>query len=460
MDRRATTRDAARGVTATLAPTDSSSPRGRELARFFSKPLRIQLEDRATTFLFARLFEASHDLSTFMLFTSEARVIEANSPAVAAAYNDGVQGFLGNAADWNMIPGQFGPTIPDGGNGLAEWRYLETIELLTRQYIRGSSWGWKKYNPDLQIDYFPFPDESLHTWLGYADPSTPGVSEMVRKRSKDFLAHSYSLMDIRLARLEALAGNDPRTMVVVTGEHGMRPTWRAFKPNIVLRDAGLLAVDSAGVVDLSRTVAAAPNSYWISVNRASRKGGIVPADSVEAVLSRVETALTAARDDDGNPIVTATFRSGAANDSLGIGGVAGGDLYFEVAPGIHVLSGRTGQVITPEAPAGEHGYPSTSHDMQPALCAVAPWIRAHRFGMARAIDIAPTVSEWLGIPAPANATGHSLLPAIEPAPFRSAQALVSPSRNSAAAARRSRSFSTARHRNKALAHDVLLIGSG
>jgi predicted AlkP superfamily phosphohydrolase/phosphomutase len=406
------TRDAARGVTANLAPTDSASPRGRELARFFSRPLRIQLDDGATTFLYARLFEANPDLSKFMLFTSEARVIEANSPAVAAAYNDAVQGFMGNAADWNMIPGQFGPTIPDGGNGEAEWRYLETIELLTRQYIRGSSWGWAKYEPDLQIDYFPFPDESLHTWLGYADPSTPGVSETVRKLSRKFLAHSYSLIDIRLARLEALAGDDPHTMVVVTGEHGMRPTWRAFKPNIVLRDAGLLAVDSAGVVDLPRTVAAAPNSYWISVNRTSRKGGIVTADSVEGVLTRVEAALMAARDDDGKPIVTATFRSGAANDSLGIGGVAGGDLYFEVAPGIHVLSGRTGTVIAPEQPAGEHGYPSTSHDMQPALCAVAPWIRPHRFGMARAIDIAPTISEWLGIPAPANATGHSLLSVI------------------------------------------------
>ena len=66
-------------------------------------------------------------------------------------------------------------------------------------------------------------------------------------------------------------------------------------------------------------------------------------------------------------------------------------------------------MLANEDPSGEHGYPSTSRDMQPVMCAVGAAIRPHRFGMARSIDIAPTVSDWLGIPSPSNATGRSML---------------------------------------------------
>lgn len=402
-------RDGGRGVTTVLAPADTSDPKARPLARYFSPALRIGLQDGAVTHVFARFWEAAPDLSRFILFVSEARVIDGNRPEIAREYDLNVGGVPGNGASRQLERGELGRITPDGGNGIAEWRYLETVELVTRQFMRGTAWGWRRYQPELMLDYFPYPDEALHQWLGYADPLTPGIQREVRAGIGRFLARSYRIADVRLAAILVMGRQSARTLTVVTGEHGMRPTWRLFQPNIVLRDAGLLVADTTGRVDLSRTYAVAPNSYWVTANRTSRKNGIVPADSVESVLARASAVLLAARDETGAPIVTQVWRSGPATDSLGIGGISGGDLYFEVAPGIHVGAGRRGAMLASETPGGEHGYPSTSRDMQPVMCAVGAAVRPHRFGMARSIDIAPTVAEWLRIPSPANATGRSRL---------------------------------------------------
>lgn len=401
-------RDVARGVIVSAAPIDTTPPRMRPLARYFSEPLPLDVPG-GRTFVFARIFELAPDLSQFVLFVSEARLIEANRD-VAGDYNAAVAGFVGNGGGRLRERGLLGPNLHQGGDGTAEWRYLETVELLTRQFMRGSNWAWSTFQPDLLIDYFPLPDEALHTWLGYADPATPGIAADVRARTSAFLTRAYALIDLRLAALRAFADHDGRTLLVVTGEHGMRPTWLTFRPNVVLRNAGLATVDSTGAIDLARTRAAAPNANFISVNRTSRSKGIVPPDSVEAVLRAVENVLRAARDSTGTPIVTQIWRSiGSAADSLGIGGPAGGDLYFGLAPGVYMSAQTQGPVLGQTEPRGSHGFPSIDVDMQPALCAVGPAVRPRRFGGVRSIDIAPTVAEWLGINAPADARGVSVL---------------------------------------------------
>ncbi|MEO7083478.1 MAG: alkaline phosphatase family protein [Gemmatimonadaceae bacterium] len=414
----ATQRDVARGVVVHAAPTDTTSPHGRALARFFSEPLRIDLARGRRTFVFFRLFEISSDLSSFMLYASETRVIQGNRPEIAAAYDNAVHGVPGNGSDFLLQRGQLGLERAKGGDGTAELRYLETAELLTRQFMRGTEWGWRTYRPDLQVDYLPQPDEALHTWLGYADPSTPGVSADVRGYAASMLTRAYALVDIRLAQLRRLASETPGTMLFVTGEHGMRAVWAQFKPNVILHAAGLVALDSAGKIDLAHTRAAATAGSWISVNRSTRLGGIVPVDSVPDVLARVERALRGARDSAGAQIVTEIWRAGStAADSLGLGGPAGGDIYYGLKPGLYQNAGTQGGAVTPMAhPMGEHGFPSTDRDMQPAFCALGGAAVAHRFGMVRAIDIAPTVSAWLDIRPPADARGRSVLGAIRGAP--------------------------------------------
>jgi predicted AlkP superfamily phosphohydrolase/phosphomutase len=403
------TRDAAAGVTVRVAPVDSSIPRGRPLARYFSAPLRIAVRG-GETFVYARLFDMAPDLSHFMLYVSEARVVEGNRPSLTARYDSAVGGMLGNGSDYLMLHGGFGPMVWQGGDGTAEWRYLETVELVTRQFERGSAWAWHTAHPTLQLDYLPYPDEALHTWLGYADPSTPGIAPDVRARAAHMLQRAYMLVDHRLATLRALAEEDRahRTLLLVTADHGLRPTWQIFRPNVALRNAGLLTADSAGRIDLAHTDAAAPNEFWITVNRTSRRGGIVPPDSVNAILAHAEQALRDARDSSGAPIVTAVYRA-VPNDSLGIGGPAGGDVYFGVRPGVFMSYDVRGPVIGAGKIQGEHGFPSVEHDMQPLFCAVDAGVVAHRFAAMRSVDIAPTVSDWLGVKPPANTVGTSRL---------------------------------------------------
>jgi hypothetical protein len=134
------------------------------------------------------------------------------------------------------------------------------------------------------------------------------------------------------------------------------------------------------------------------------------------VAEAVAAALLAARDPEGRPIVTRIWRP-QPNDSLGIGGPAGGEVYFDLAPGYYPSAAGSESVVTPRTPAGSHGFPSIEPDMRSAFCALGPGIGGRRLPTVRVIDAAPTVSAWLGIPPPADARGISLLEAMRtPAP--------------------------------------------
>lgn len=389
------------------APVERAMPRGRPLARFFSEPLKVELVRGRRTHVFFRLFELSPDRSRIALLVSEARVIHANRQKIADAYDAFVRGSPGNSASRLLESGALGPRVPNGGDGTAELRYLESEELLTRQFMRGTEWGFANMQPELATDYLPYPDEALHTFLGYADPSTPNVSEVARKNAAESLRRAYAIIDVRLEQLIRLSG-EPGERLFVTGEHGMRPAWMTFKPNVALREAGIVGVNSAGRIDLARTQAAFTAGAWVAVNRRTRKQGIVPEDSVDAVLTRVENVLRGLRDANGKPIITGFWRTrSVAGDSLGIGGPGGGDMYIGLAPGYYWSANASGDLVDAmDFPQGEHGFPSIERDMQPLLCEVGSGVQPQRIGMVRTIDIAPTISAWLGIAPPADARGQ------------------------------------------------------
>jgi arylsulfatase A-like enzyme len=245
--------------------------------------------------------------------------------------------------------------------------------------------------------------------------AVPGQNAALAARINVMRSRGWALVDRRLAALLELARAE-NAMILVTGDHGMRPTWKNFHVNTVLRSAGLLAVDSAGQPDLARTQAISPAGSFIHVNRVERKGGIVPAERVEQVAQAAAAALLAARDPEGRPIVTRIWRP-QPNDTLGIGGPAGGEVYFDMARGYYPSPALGDSVVTARSPRGAHGFPSIDPDMRSAFCAVGPGIGGRRLPTVRVIDAAPTVSAWLGIPPPADARGVSLLEAMRtPAP--------------------------------------------
>lgn len=399
-------RDLRAGVTARVAPVERQNPRGRVLARHFSDPLALEVPG-GRVYLRVRLFALAPDGSDFLLFQPALSIVEGNSHTAAEAYGDAIGGWVGNGAQDLLLDGSFGPTLDDGGDGEAELRYLESLELVTRQFIRGSEWSWTRH-PDLLLDYFPAADEADHLWYGYVVPGSPAYRADLAQAIQTMRARAWTLVDLRLAGLRNLIASDSMAALFVSGDHGMRATWRSFRPNAALAAAGLLALDDSGRVDASRTRALAPDGLYVMVNTTDWLGGIVPSDSIAWVLATADSALNALLGSDGARVVTQTWIV-SGTDSLGRGGSVGGGLYYETAPGYDWRREATGAATEEGRIGANHGFPSIAPDMHTVLCAIGPAFGTRRIGPARTIDAAPTVAAWLGIPAPRSATGQSLL---------------------------------------------------
>ncbi|MGH7719770.1 MAG: alkaline phosphatase family protein [Gemmatimonadaceae bacterium] len=410
----APSRDASRGVVATAAPVESAPFAGRELARHFSEPLEIRARCPGRTgecgraFVRVRLFTLAPDASTFLFFQPALDVVEANRPEVQAAYDAATRGWVGNGASRLLSDGHFGQPLWQGGDGTAEARYLETLEHLTRQFMRGVEWAWNDRRASLLLDYFPLIDEIEHDLYGFVSPATPHHDPALARRIQAVRQRAWMLADMRMSQLLRFAAAEPGVALFVSGDHGMRPTWRVFRPNVALKRAGLLATDSAGRIDLFRTRALSPNGYWVSVNHMGWKNGIVPPAAVPEVLAAAERALLAARGADGNRVVTRLWRP-TDHDSLGIGGPVGGDLYYSVAEGYRWTRDTRGPITADGPPQGNHGFPPTERDMYTVFCAYGPAFPPRRIPAVRTIDAAPTVAEWLGVEGPAAAAGKSVL---------------------------------------------------
>lgn len=395
-------RDASHGVVAQLAPVERGAVRARPLARHFSAALPVDVE-AGRIHLRIRVFALAPDASRFLIFQPAPSVVESNHDQEARAYADAIGGWVGNGAQNLLLEGQFGPTLQHGGDGLAELRYLESLELVTRQYMLGSEWGWAR-RPELMLDYFPVADEVDHMWYGFVTPGSPAYREPLATAIGAMRNRAWELVDLRLEGLRRLIEGDSTAALFVSGDHGMRPTWRIFRPNVALAMAGLVARDDSGRAIASESRAYSPDGLYVTVNTTDWLDGVVPPDSIGAVVGRADSALRAVVGEDGSAVVTQTWRI-FGPDSLGRGGAVGGQLYYETAPGYAWSPGMNGPAAGPNPAGADHGFPSISPDMYTAFCTAGPAISARRLPPVRIIDVAPSVSAWLGIPVARHAQG-------------------------------------------------------
>ncbi len=405
----ATEPDLSKAVEVRLHDPEQESPRGRDLARFFSEPLELLLSDDDRAWIRFRLFEAGTDGDSFVLYYPAVHISESNSADATHDYHEAVRGWFGNSSMRLYTNGGFGTTFQEGGDGTAELRYLESAELLTKVFNKGSEWLWNTKSPHVMADYFPLPDTIDHNILGFLSEEYPGYDQQVAEQAASLRARGWELADIRLSHLKQLAEAENGS-VFVTGDHGMRTTWKQFHPNVVLRDAGLLVLDDEGEIDLTQTKAVSPNGYWITVNTTDWKDGIVEPEDRDEVLQRVEEALLAYRDRDGEQVVRRVYRSDEFGDELGIGGPAGGDLYWNMHP--HYRASRFADRRSADNPTRlwtAHGFDSTDRDMYTAFCAYGSNFATNRIKGVRTIDIAPTIGEYIGFGSPQDATGISVL---------------------------------------------------
>jgi Type I phosphodiesterase / nucleotide pyrophosphatase len=407
----ARTRDAREGVIVRPFPADTLAPPGDTTARHFSAPLMLRVGDASAAVAF-RLFELTPDAQRFVLAQTGIDVVQGNRPGLVEDYVAATGGWLGNAYGTGL-----GAWLGRGGEGTAESRQLDIYAYQLRQWLRGTRWAWS-FAPDLFIDYNPSSDSFDHEWYGLLEPAAPhydaGVAAAVR-RVRD---RGYALLDRHLALLMDLTLADTAVVLFVTSDHGMRPVWRTAHPNAILHRAGLLALDGAGEIDLARTQALSPDGYGIVVNRTSRKGGIVPAGEEADVVARARRALDAARDDAGAPLVARIYGQ-AELDSLFGSGPSANSLYVSWAAGargdVDVPFDDVGNAVFTqllESPRGDHGATLPYTEGMAGFCAFGHPVAATALPVIRQIDVAPTVSAWLGIAPPRHARGRSILDAL------------------------------------------------
>ena len=386
-----------------------SIPAGATGELFWSGPVEVKTTGERSASVYFRLFELRGDGSDFFLyFTRPARAMVIPEDALEGA-GDTVRSFIGNGASILYQQGSFGRTIPSGGSGGAEARYLETVRFAQHQLMETNRWALAHLPWDLFFAYTPFPDESEHLWRGYLDPGLSTYRKEVADRLRPFLEQVYKTSDDHLGLL--LADRPANTIIAVISDHGMQGANKRFAINRLLQQKGLLVIDAQGRIDLSKTKVLYPsiNNGYLLINSMDRKNGIVAAEERKELARQVGELLSEVRDGD-QPVVKNVYDAEIHGAEMGIGGPSGGDVYIDLVPGYDFDPRTTPEpVITQVEPYGSHGASPEQSSMRTLMLFQGPGIAAaRRLQNVRIIDFAPTLSGLLGFPAPKNSSGRVL----------------------------------------------------
>ena len=387
-------------------------PLGADAAAFGRVAVTVP---EGTLGLHFRLFALSPDASEILLFRSEAGVLKSSRPPAAAAALADTGGFTPNGGDDVYRAGGFGAPLWKGGDGTAERRYLETVELVERQFDRLLEFGAERTRWELLIGYLPYPDEALHLWLGYLDPSLPGYDAALAARLRPYMDRVLGIVDRFVGQGRARAERAGAAFAV-GADHGMTAVNHQVRFNVALQRAGLLVIGADGAINLARTRAVyfPGNSGYFLVNRLSRPGGIVDERGEALVLSELRNVLREIKDPaSGQPLVTGVMEPKTWNQEPTIGGPQGGDLYVALAPGYTASANLQGRVVEAIPPRGEHLLSPERPDMLASFVIAGPGIsKGADLGLVRQVDVAPTLSALLGIESPAQAVGAPLCAAL------------------------------------------------
>ncbi len=334
----------------------------RPLARYFSEALPVA----GITAVHFRLFDLAADGKDFHLYQTEAKEISIcqdgpnQSEALKRRLLSSAGAFIGNGAGSFYQDGSFGPPRT---NGLAERRWMETLELHARQTMRHTRALMDQFNPRLLVDYISTPDDLLHVFWGHYVEGDP-FQEPYRR-------WGYQIVDWRINEVKQLL-REPDHLVIVS-DHGMTHARKEIHLNALLAELGY-----AGRV-------------WGQDSFLRLKD-----HSDRALLEEVQAKLSAYRDGE-TPLFTEWFWPSEANAKFGIGGPTGGDLYFDVAPGYYVTTSEVKPVVQPyKSPRGVHGPLPTRTELLALFIAYGPDLQS-RPASLRTIEVAPIVLKLLGV---------------------------------------------------------------
>jgi len=203
------------------------------------------------------------------------------------------------------------------------------------------------------------------------------------KEAKDAVEKSDEALGRVVGAIEE-TGMAATTLFSVVSDHGFLPVNRSLKPNVRLREAGLLRLDPRGKVQEWRA--------------------FFHTDGGSAALRLKDPQDTATVDK-----VRALFRADAGRRGSGILRILetqdvqrlGGDrdvpLVLDAESGFSFLVAADGEYRAARPYAGTHGQAPDREELQAALLLTAPGSKVGDLGLVHMTAIAPTVARFLGL---------------------------------------------------------------
>jgi predicted AlkP superfamily pyrophosphatase or phosphodiesterase len=244
----------------------------------------------------------------------------------------------------------------------------------------------ERHRPNLLLYHLLALDSTHHTYGVGGLASTTGMA----------------FVDSQVARLLAAldrSGLREKTTVVVLADHGFRNARRSINPNVALRQAGLITGEGEARIAEAWTMPWGGTAGIYLRNRAQRDALVPKIEAAVASLEGVAGVFT------GPELTALGLPDPAATEQAP-------DVVLASKDGYEFGRADNGAAVTGIDLHGHHGVLNTDPSMRALLVAWGRDVKpGARLGDVRAIDVAPTIAEWLGVALP-TADGVSLAGAL------------------------------------------------
>jgi 2',3'-cyclic-nucleotide 2'-phosphodiesterase (5'-nucleotidase family) len=398
-----------------------------------------------TAGFYTKLISLAPDLSSFKLyFTSVERVIATCATAACNALPAGASGEnrLEKYIADNLPTAVSADFAPLEARIIDEDTYVEQGRDLEKAYgdaVLEYILGTLQPDTDLALVGFPVTDEFSHQFMGLYTPTdmdgdpnpyfdnVDGVGPPDGRTAirEGYVRSAYHEADAKLALARSLMGGNPTTFA--GSDHGFGPQWYAVNARKVLFDAqvdgmslhasgGATASNCRGVASDLTKACWAGGTIQIYINP-TLPAGTTYAEVRSAVIDAFENLTDPANP--GKQVVSTIMTKEELRDVDGSDSLhpnRSGDVVVVLRPPYQSDAGTPGQRIAFSQFFGQHGYlpdlVDLAHNvnMHATFVAGGPGVR-HQADVAgvRAIDLAPSLSYFMGIPEPQNARGKILL---------------------------------------------------
>jgi predicted AlkP superfamily phosphohydrolase/phosphomutase len=270
-------------------------------------------------------------------------------------------------------------------------------------------------------------DRIQHMFMRYLDEAHPALAHKSetderRERYRDVIPDTYARMDEMLGRvLERVDLRDPETLVTVLSDHGFQTFRRGVNLNAWLHQNGYLALEEGRTesgewfrgVDWSRTRAFAVGLGGIFLNIQGREAqGIVPPEQAQALADELAARLSGLLDTDLDQVAVREvypahrlYKGPYADDApdLIVGYAVGWRASWD---GVRGIVNATIFDDNTKAWSGDH---CIDPELVPGvLITNHAWNVENRKPVIS--DMAPTLLDLFGVPAPRYMDGKSLAP--------------------------------------------------